>query len=904
MKKSSIIPILFILVALCMSSITIHADIVKGRVVDAETKEPLPEAQLTFNNLDDGWVWAYLKSDSLGCFSINARGRNTVTAEMLGYYSKTKTFLAFSDSRKDTLDLGDIELTMSSQMLKMVEVKGHARRFTVKGDTIVFHPEAFHLQEGARLDELIRQLPGVQVDENGKLSWNGKPIRITMGGQRLLGDDDIVGQLPAEAVQDIKAYNKQSTFSERTGKDDGTEDMVLDLTIKPGFLDRWYGDVTASVQSPQHYEGMMVMNRLSKTDPFLVFANANNTGVGHERNMHDWTIFMNGGKGYGIEQGLSTGYQHNWPKMMGTHNLENYYDVTGGLVHHDEWKTNNQITENYFPNTTATRSTSENYQRSHSLRPRIKAELEWSPDTLNTFYLKASVYHSKTHSHSSQTVEDEEMLAGTSVYAPTLSQLTSQRDEGHQTNLWSRGGWEHFVKDGSFGINYYIGSRENKTDSWTERTITSHTSSISSSQMSQYYTLPDKTFMTYGEAFFDHWLTQKWRMKTTYKLSFERNRRDCDFLTDGLVDDANSYQDHHTTLLHDFNISQTINIKTLQLMPNVSAQWQRERQDYTRGSLDTAAVRHSFQIDPSLRANWKISKTIGLNVNYSFKTKMPELLNTLAYRDLTNPLFIVEGNPHLKDTHTHDASLSYNMVLSKSQTSFNLTMSYRSSDREHISALSYDPTTAVYVSRTENVKGSQTWSFRLNLDQALGDYFRLQNNLEISTEQRYGYLTLLPTQTERTLNQQSSFHPKEKITLSFDHTWLKTSVFAEIDANRQRYDASPEQNTTLWNNRFGIKGEVTVGNFVFNTDLTESTRRGYNVQSMNKNLLLWNGSVSWKIFKNKARLGLEFEDILNNEDGFYESQTAYQRTTSWSDFRHHYIGLSFTYHLDAKSKDK
>jgi hypothetical protein len=131
MKKSSIIPILFILVALCMSSITIHADIVKGRVVYAETKEPLPEAQLTFNNLDDGWVWAYLKSDSLGNFSINARGRNTVTAEMLGYYSKTKTFLAFSDSRKDRLDLGDIELTMSSQMLKMLEVKGHARRFTI-----------------------------------------------------------------------------------------------------------------------------------------------------------------------------------------------------------------------------------------------------------------------------------------------------------------------------------------------------------------------------------------------------------------------------------------------------------------------------------------------------------------------------------------------------------------------------------------------------------------------------------------------------------------------------------------------------------------------------------------------------------------------------------------------------
>ena len=901
--KKTILNAFLILVALLFGNATAKADVVKGRVVDAETKEPLPEAQLSFKTLDYDWIWAYFKTDSLGCFSINAEGRNTVTAAMLGYYSKTKTFLAFSDSRKDTLDLGDIELTMSPQMLKMVEVKGHARRFTVKGDTIVFHPEAFHLQEGARLDELIRQLPGVQVDENGTLSWNGKPIRITMGGQSLLGGDEIVGQLPAEAVQDIKAYNKQSTFSERTGKDDGTEDMVLDLTIKPGFLDRWYGDVTASAQGPQHYEGLLVMNRLSMTDPVLVFADANNTGASHERNMRDWTIFS-GGRGYGIEQGLSTGYQHNMPKKMGTHDLENSYDVTGGLIHHDDWKTSNQITENYFPNTAATRSTSENYQRSHSLAPRLKFEVDWSPDTLNTFYLTAGVNYSKTHSHSRQTFEDEEMQAGTSVYSPTLSQLTSQHDEGHRTSLWSRSGWEHFVKDGSFGINYYIRNQENKTESWTTRTITSHTASISSSQLNQSYTSPSNTFQTFGELFFNRWLTKNWRVKASYRLDYTRDRSDRDFLTDGLVDDANSYQDHHTTLIHDFNISQTINIKALQLLPNVSARWMRESQDYLRGQLDTAAVRHSFQIDPSLRANWKITKTIGFEVNYSFRTKKPTLLNTLAYRDLTNPLFIVEGNPQLKDTHTHEASLSYKMVLAKSQTSFNLTTSYRSSDRENVGALTYNPTTAVYVSRTENVKGGQAWSFRLNLDQALGDYFRLQNDLNISTEQRYGYLTLLSTQTERTLNQQSSFHPRNKITLSFDRNWLKTSVFAEIDANRQRYDASPEQNTTLWNNRFGLKGEITVGNFVFNSNLTESTRRGYNVQSMNKNLLLWNGSVTWKILKNKVRMGLEFEDILNNEDSFRADQTAYQKTTSWSDFRHHYIGLSFTYHLDAKSKDK
>ena len=62
-------------------------------------------------------------------------------------------------------------------------------------------------------------------------------------------------------------------------------------------------------------------------------------------------------------------------------------------------------------------------------------------------------------------------------------------------------------------------------------------------------------------------------------------------------------------------------------------------------------------------------------------------------------------------------------------------------------------------------------------------------------------------------------------------------------------------------------------------------------------------NITWKILKNKARLGLEFEDILNNEDGFWSDQTAYQHSSTWQDFRHHYVGISFTYHLDAKKKD-
>ncbi|MBR0046953.1 MAG: outer membrane beta-barrel protein [Bacteroidaceae bacterium] len=894
-----------ILLLLCLiaSIQTTHADIVKGRVVDAETQEPMPEVLVKHTQQfgDNSYSIRSTKTDSLGCFTLFADGRGTIEVSMLGYNSKSKPVLAFGDSRKDTLDIGDIELKMLPQMLKMVEVAGHARRFTVKGDTIVFHPEAFHLLEGTRLDELIKQLPGVQVNDDGKLSWNGKPIRITMDGESLFGGDDLVKQLPAEAVENIKAYNKQSEFSERTGKDDGGEDMVLDLTIKPGFLDRWYGDIRAYYQSPKHYEGELVMNRLSKTDPIMVFANANNIDKHWRRNMNG--SMANMGNGFGQEQGASAGYQHNWQRKEGTHELKNYYSFTGGVAHDDDWRTSHQLTENYFPNTVATRTTSEDYQRDHKLEPRLNANLRWVRDSLNTFTLSTSAEHRKNRAHNRQSIEQEEMTATDAPYATTLSQLTASHTNGHTTKLSANAGWEHYVKDGALGASVNLNYQDDKTEGQTDRTITAHSLSYNSSQFIQTYIMAIQQLSTTAEVHHARWLTKRWMMQAQYVMTYNRDRNDRNFLTNGVTDAANSYHNLYNRNEHSLRISQTINLTPVQLMPNISVRWQRECLDYQRGILDTATVRHHFFIDPSLRATWKLSKTAGIELNYGFTTKQPDILQTIGYRDLTDPLFITEGNPALRYTHTHDMKLTYNMVLAHSQTSLSVTIGHVHNDRETITVLSYDPATAIYISRPENVRGSQSWNFHLNFDQALGDYLRLQSDFRMNTSQRYGYLTLLPTQPERIENRQSSMNPRENLTLSFDHNWLKASIFAEINADRLRYTASPEQNTTHWNNNFGLRIEATHGNFFFYTSLTERTYRGYTISSMNRNILAWDGSVGWNILKKKARLMLEFNDILNNEDGRMSQQTAYQQTTSWREFRHHYVGLSFRYHLDAKVKE-
>ena len=899
--KQSIPSFLFALAALLVCPALARADTLRGRVVDAETKEPLPEASLQlaltqeYNGHIATWVM-HSTADSLGCFYLNLNGRGTLVASMLGYYSKTKTVLGFSDDRKDTIDVGNIELKPSETLMKMLEVKGRARRFTVKGDTIVFNPEAFHLEEGTRLDELIRQLPGVEVAEDGSMTWNGKPIRITMDGESIFGGDDIINQLPVEAVESIKAYNKASKFTERTGKDDGEEDMVLDLTIKPGFLDRWYGDVEGTYQTTKYYDADLRMNRLSKTDPAMVSANANNMNIERQRTMHGgWGSW---GRGYGQSQGASAGYQHNWQQKEGTQEMRSRYSFSGGLLHTDDWRTNYSETLNFMEDAATQRTYTEQYNRNHKLNPYLAGDLSWDIDSLNTLQFEFNANHKQTRNNGHRNMQQDNIL----------QQLTRTSGKGKETSISAEGSWHHFVdRDNAFGASFKLQYSDAWNDSWTDREVAMlNAGSVLGDSVAEYRTqhshAPLRTLSAEAHAYYKRWLTKRWLMDASYSINYQRQRSHQDFETNGLADPANSYHDHNRRTHHYLNLRSTIDLTPVKIMPSLSTQWLNEHQEYQRGILDTTATRRRLMLNPQMRITWKVAKTIGFELKYKHTTSQPSLLSTLAYRDLTDPLYIIEGNPGLKDTHTNDLSLDFNTILAKQQLSLSATVGYLRNDRMTLNALTYQPTTGIYTSRPENVPGGQTWSFRLNYDQGFGDVLRLQNTFRFTHEQSYAFLTQL-SPTSAPLNRQTQLHPVENLTIGMDWTWLKVSVFAELNANRLRYSDAPEQNTTQWNNRFGVNGELTRGHFVVKTRLTQEIYRGYTIAAMNRNMLLWDASVTCKILKNKAKLTLELDDILNNMDYKWCTQTAHQQTTSWYDIRHHYASLTFTYHLDAKVKE-
>lgn len=181
-------------VLFCLFPLSSNADTVKGRVVNAETGEVLPMAVVKYVIERNGSSFdGSVNVDSLGCFVFQSpeEGRLLMTFSMIGFKNNHKVSYVYGKYSDEVLDMGNVKLQPTALMLQEVSVTAKLPRMTMSGDTIVFNPSAFKLQDGDRLEELIRKLPGVHR-ENGKLMWNNKPLRLMMNGRDVFGGDNII----------------------------------------------------------------------------------------------------------------------------------------------------------------------------------------------------------------------------------------------------------------------------------------------------------------------------------------------------------------------------------------------------------------------------------------------------------------------------------------------------------------------------------------------------------------------------------------------------------------------------------------------------------------------------------------------------------------------------------------
>ena len=204
---------------------------VAGTVVDEVDGNPVVQATVQLLSLPDSAMVVGDVTNLDGQFKLSTRpGKYVLKVSFVGYLSYIKQVQLTSS--KPLVNLGKIVLKSDAIMLKEAVITAEAPQVTVSGDTLGYNASAYRTSEGAALEELVKKIPGAEVDDDGNVKLNGKEIKkLLVDGKEFFGGDVKTGlqNLPADMVDKINAYDRQSDNARITGIDDGEEEAVLDI---------------------------------------------------------------------------------------------------------------------------------------------------------------------------------------------------------------------------------------------------------------------------------------------------------------------------------------------------------------------------------------------------------------------------------------------------------------------------------------------------------------------------------------------------------------------------------------------------------------------------------------------------------------------------------------------------
>ncbi|MDE6685288.1 MAG: carboxypeptidase-like regulatory domain-containing protein, partial [Duncaniella sp.] len=225
---------------LILSTTSALAVNITGIVKDATTTEPLMEASVRLLAAKDS---AFVKG-----VSTNVEGQFTLRGVSKGKYIVAVTYIGYSDYYKDievassNVRLGVLEMREASHLLGEVSVVAVKTPIKVMEDTVEYNADSYHTQPNAVVEDLLKRLPGVEVDSDGKITAHGKSIsKILVNGKEFFSDDPEVASknLPADMVDKLQVVDRKSDMARLTGVDDGEDETVINLTIKKGMDNGW-----------------------------------------------------------------------------------------------------------------------------------------------------------------------------------------------------------------------------------------------------------------------------------------------------------------------------------------------------------------------------------------------------------------------------------------------------------------------------------------------------------------------------------------------------------------------------------------------------------------------------------------------------------------------------------------
>lgn len=900
---------------------------VSGTVLDGDDKSPVIQATVQLLSPKDSSMVAGNVTNIDGQFSLAARpGKYILKISFVGY-SPVMEPLTLASNRQRT-NVGKIELHSDAIMLEGAVIVAQAPEVTASEDTLVYTSSAYRVPEGSALEELVKKLPGAEVDENGTITINGKEVKkIMIDGKEFFADDPNIAMknLPVNIIDKIRAYDKKSDMARVTGIDDGEEETVLDLTVKPGMNHGWFGNADVAAGTEDRYSGKLMVNRFWGDNQFTV--------IGSMNNVNDNGFPGGGGGGrWGGQNGLNA-------IKMGGFNFatKNEKLETGGSVNFNykdadiQSKTNS---ETFVSSETSSFKNALTANRNKTTNLTADFRIEWKPDSLTTLLVRPRLKYGKTNNSSdskSYTFNaDPEIDTDELVNADDLTSLVPEEKIVNTIiqNSLSKG--DDITAGGSLMFNRRLGKAGrninfrgsyNYTNSESEQFSASETEYFQKNPeerleiLNRYITTPTQSYnyslrFTYSEPIFKGGFLQ-------FSYNFQYNKSKTDNSTYDMPNDweiADGYLSNVAVFNPD--LSKTAEYDYYNHQADVQLRWIREKMQlnvggsfqpqntklsYKQGELDTTVVRKVFNFTPTLDFRYNFSKTSQLRVNYRGRSSQPSMTDMLPIEDDTDPLNIRRGNPGLKPSFTNSLMVFYNTFNAEKQRGVMTHLRFQNVLNSISNRRQYNEETGGYITMPENISGN--W----NLFGILGTNTALKNKkytVNTFTMARFNNIASyisdeeLMAQTDK--NQTRQLTLSERLRGTYRSNWWEFSLNGSLNYTRTRNNFQTENNMDTYQFSYGASTNVNLPwNMAISTDISQNSRRGYADASMNRDELIWNAQISQNFLKgNAATVSIQFYDILRNQSNVSRTISAAMRQDTEYNAIYSYCMVHFIYRLN------
>ena len=919
---------------------------ISGKVIESDSQEPVAQTTVRLLKSDSTMVTGSLTNlDGIFRVKAPANGNYIVQVTCVGFKPYTKNVKISAD--KD-IALGTIELKPDAIMLKGATVTGQAAKVTLKEDTFVYNASAYRTPEGSVVEELVKKLPGAQVDDDGKITINGKEVKkILIDGKEFMTGDTktAMKNLPTSIVERVKAYDQKSDLARVSGIDDGEEETVLDFGIKRG-MNRGYmvnADLAAGTRS--RYSGRIFAGMQSSDLKIFIPMSANN--------VNDMGFPGGGGGRFGGgRQGLTA------TKMLGfnlNYEKKDRFKLDASI----RWNHSNvdavvrRSTEDFMSGNASTFSNNltSNMSRTNSWNARFR--LEWTPDSMTNIMMRPQFnYNSNDGLGEGYSMTFDEDPFKTIKDPFDDEELQKLIDKGVVKNRnvnnsisysdsKSAGGWLQLNRRlNSKGRNITLrfsgnvgeGMSRSFTNSLVEYyQLVNQFGEDSTYQANRYAVTPTKNWnyglrATYSEPIFRQvYLQFSYQYQYSYtksdRATYDFSNFAADFFgvtpryrgwddylallggspLEGFRDDKLSRFSEYRNYNHTAEIMLRVVRKAYNL--NIGFQVMPQRSHFTQDyqGVHTDTVRTVTNIAPTADFRWKISNVSQLRFNYRANSSQPSMSDLLDITDNSDPLNVRKGNPGLKPSFTQNFRLFYNNYIQNHQRSIMANVSFSTTRNSISNMVTYDAASGGRTTRPENINGNWNafgmFMFNTAIDSA--GFFNVNTFTTLRYNNSVGYVSV-GRNTDSQKSTTKSTTVGERLAASYRNSWLEFELNGSLEYMHARSELQSNNNLDTWTFSYGGSLQLTAPwGTQLSTSMNMNSRRGYNDASMNTNELIWNAQVSQSFLRGNAlTLSLQFYDILHRQSTFSRTVDAMRRSDTEYNAITNYAMLHVIYRLN------